>query len=368
MKRTIPALALSILMTMSATAPNLAAAESALGNTEGAGTSPLQTIQEIEVKLSDSGTCVCAELSKQIEEYRALAQDAEGAEKERLLGLIEGSTALLEKYEQVTISAVDGESFVDRKDLLEAAIASVVGFFSMLGYRLSAELLTQMHNNDRLDCVYTPVNAERTLKSAFVTDLKNGRFGAGAGAFTNAGNDVQRDNYFSLHNFRYVKSPNGTIVIADRYDYSKDDTFGAIQDIPIQLMYEAQEMGLLVPYYVVIVDAPEEGAENFTSDYLALEDGTVHIYDGADDECCDICDCECTREICSHIDKRGNKLCDVCKSVLEREFQGVERPKNKFFAKVSDFFNDTFSKMSEGWNSFVASLKDFFSFSWLKSN
>jgi hypothetical protein len=284
--------------------------------------------------------------------------------------LIYGLNLLIEKYVEVKVSATALEGVVDKKDVLEAAIASVVGFFNLLGYHLSAELLTQMRNNTSLDSLYTPVNADRTLQTAAITEIKNNHFSAGSGAFLNEGNQIQRDSYFSLHKFRYVKTQNGTLVITDRYDYSKDDTFGAIQDVPIQLMYEAQEMGLLVPYYVVIIDTPESGAENFTSDYVEYKNGIVHIYEGADDTCCHVDSCGETREARSHDDGNEDKLCDNCGSILDRDFVSVRKPNGvkKFFNDVSNFFKNTFESISQGWNSFVSSLKNFFSFSWLKNN
>lgn len=367
MKKTIPTILLTIYMSMTATAPLSVVAGSAFDDCEGVGTNPLQKIIQIETELSKNGTCVSGEIYKQIQEYTALLEGAEGEERDKILTLIENSTALLEKYQQVTLSSVASDSLVSREDILEAAIASVIGFFNMLGYRLSSELLTQMYNNTRLDCVYIPLNADRMMQTTAIAEIKKNRFGAGSGVFVNEGNEIQRDSYFSLHNFRYVKSENGTLVITDRYDYSKNDTFGAIQDVPIGLMYEAQEMGLLVPYYVVIIDSPNAGAENFTSDYVEFKNGVVHIYDGIDDTCCHVCACKETREARAHEDWDEDGLCDVCCSILDCDFVNPSAG-GGIFSGVSKFFKRTGAKMASGWRHFIKAMKNFFSFSWLKIN
>ena len=366
MKKTIPAILLAICMSMTATAPFSAVAETAFVDCEGAGTSPLQEMQKIETELSRNGTSVSGELYKQIEQYRELAKKAEGEELEKILSLIEKSEALLEKYQQVTACSVCSEYFANREDVLEAAIASVIGFFNMLGYRLSSELLTQMYANKRLDSIYLPLNADRMMQTATIAEIKKKKIGAGSGAFANEGNEIQRDSYFSLHNFRYAKTSNGTLAITDRYDYSANDSFGVIQDIPIGLMYEAQEMGLLTPYYVVIIDKPETGAENFTSDYLELKKGVVHIYDGVEDTSCHVGACKETRSARAHEDWDEDGLCDICDSILDDNFVCVIG--DGVFAKISVFFKRVGAKISRVWKEFIATMSEFFSFSWLKKD
>ena len=364
MKKTIPAILLAICMSITATPPISAVVGSAFDDSKGAGTSSLQEIQKIETELLKNGTSVSGEIYKQIQAYTTQLETAEGEEREKLLSLVEKSTALLEKYEQVTLSTVGDGKLVDRKDVLEAAIASVVGFFNMLGYQLSSELLTQMYLNARLDSIYLPINSDRMMQTSTIAEIKKNPLGAGSGVFANEGDEIQRDSYFSLHNFRYVRTDNGTLVITDRYDYSKDDTFGAIQDVPIQLMYEAQEMGLLTPYYVVVIDAPEEGVEDFTSDYIEFKNGVIHIYDGVEDTCCHIRACKETRDARAHEDWDEDGLCDQCGSILDYNFVNVSAG-GGIFANISVFFKKMGAKIAKGWRNFIGAMKNFFSFSWL---
>ena len=382
MKKTIPVLLISICMAITATAPISAVAESAFVNFEGAGTSELQEIQKIEELLYEENTSVSLEMYKQIERYSELAKNAEGQELARLLSLIESSTRLLEKHQKVRGVAGTNEKtktyarassmkeeVVTREEVLQSAIASVISFFNTFNYRLSAELLTQMYANNSLDCLYYPVNANRTLQSTAVAEIMSKDVSAGTGAFENEGNDVQRDNYFSLHNFRYAKTKNGTLVITDRYDYSPNDNFGVIQDVPIQMMYEAQEKGLLTPYYVVIMSAPETGEEDFTSDYLSMKNGMVHIYNNASEEMCCVQSCAHERVLCDHIDGNEDKICDSCYGIVDHDFVCVHTPLIKeedvdnFVGGVSGFFQNLFSKIAQGWNAFVEAIKNLFSFS-----
>lgn len=382
MKKTILALLISICLSVTATAPISALAEPAFANFDGAGTSGLKKIEEIESILDKKGTSVSFELNKQIERYRELAKNAQGQELARLNCLIEGLTRLIENHQKVngatvtkaqTKEASRGEKkkkeLADKEDVLQSAIASVISFFTTCNYLLSAELLTQMYVNDSLDSTYYPLNADRTLRSSAVSEIKNREVSVGTGAFENEGSEIQRDNYFSLHKFRYVKTKNGTLVITDRYDYSKSDNFGAIQNVPIQMMYEAQELGLLTPYYVVIVDSPEGGVEDFSSDYLSMTKNVVHIYNSADSEKCCVNTCNHTRSVCYHTDENEDSVCELCNGIVGSEFVCVDSPLIKeedvenLVGGVSGFFQNLFSKISKGWNSFVEALKNLFKFS-----
>ncbi|MCU9969734.1 alkyl hydroperoxide reductase [Mobiluncus mulieris] len=56
--------------------------------------------------------------------------------------------------------------------------------------------------------------------------------------------------YYAIHSFDWART-GSYITITDRYDFGKGDLH-SIEGVAIEIMYQAQQAGVLVPYYVSI--------------------------------------------------------------------------------------------------------------------
>lgn len=91
------------------------------------------------------------------------------------------------------------------------------------------------------------------LSSSVYTSIREGTKLEGSSSFPNSGGTNDQDLYYALHAFNFSKSASGrVVVIQDRYDYAQNDDYGSLGGIAVNVMYAAQEAGVLVPYYSVI--------------------------------------------------------------------------------------------------------------------
>ncbi len=77
---------------------------------------------------------------------------------------------------------------------------------------------------------------------------------SGSGAFPTSSSTDENDLYLAIHNFDYRKTSTGSVVvIEDRYDFEEGSMAGTIMDMAVNEMYNAQEAGVIVPYFSNIV-------------------------------------------------------------------------------------------------------------------
>lgn len=130
----------------------------------------------------------------------------------------------------------------------------VNAYFQSKGYVLASELLLHAYDNGELDSMYTPVHKDLITKSAVFQKIKrdNSRLES-SDEFPNSGDTVDKDLYYAIHAFRFLKSPTGRVVnIEDRYDYAKGSNYPSISGVATDWMYHAQEAGTLTPFFTSI--------------------------------------------------------------------------------------------------------------------
>ena len=207
----------------------------------------------LEQELESKGTDVVAELEKQIEYYQELLNSFISQEQaEQIENLISTTQELINEYQEYMNTE---QSRGDFHLIYTPAVATVIAYFNSQDYNLAAELLTHARDNNNLDSIYTPINSDDVLSSSVYTSIREGATLEGTGEFASSNNTNDQDLYYAFHYFYYTKSASGrVVVIQDRYDYAHSDDYGSIGGIAVNVMYAAQEAGVLVPYYSVITN------------------------------------------------------------------------------------------------------------------
>lgn len=218
------------------------------------------SVSEIENILINNGTNIDAELNDQIMYYEEMLRTVEDEEqRNKIVELMSTTKELINDY-RVYSNGVQTRSF---HAVYSPAIAAIVSYFNFKNYHLASELLTHAKNNKDLDSIYYPVNADIVLESAVFTDIRNNNNLQGSASFPNSGSTSDKDLYYALHSFYYSKSESGRVIeIQDRYDYAGDGGYNGISGIAINVMYDAQENGYLIPFYSVIIQDFEETKTN----------------------------------------------------------------------------------------------------------
>ncbi len=271
-------------------------------------------IVAIENALAAMGTDVVSELEKQKNGYESALVERALTDDERLQAqeLILMTDDLIFQYQE---RLGDKKGWLKDNFIYLQAIASVVAYFIANEYYLSAELLTHMQYNNQLDSVYRPFNVENVPLSSVTEGIRASKELQGSSRFPKAGTAKEVDLFYSVHQFSYAKFDGGeTVVIYDRYDYAPDGKFELFDNIPIQVMYAAQEAGVLVPYYTLIelkTDGENaDAAENFNR--IARAEGEYHLFtDGCDESCC-VGGCAYVRSVSDHTDGDADGKCDEC--------------------------------------------------------
>lgn len=227
-------------------------------------------IAKISMELESNDTDVLSELNKQLMYYQKFYLSTNNTEdKEKASRLIETTQELIDEY---TLYASSIQTNSTPHSTYSTAVGALIAAFNKRGYKLAAELLTHARDNDELDSIYEPLNKDIIPKSPIFTNIVNGSSTYGTTVFPLQGEIVEQDLYYSIHWCYYSKSNSGrAVVIQDRYDYAKGE-YDSFEGVIIDLMYEAQNAGVIVPFFSVITfDYTDKPARNQT--------GTIHMYD-----------------------------------------------------------------------------------------
>ena len=205
------------------------------------------------------------ELKNQIEYYQSLrARKTDIESQNKIDVLITATQNLLDSYEENSNEKTTNAD--SAKSGYDVAIAAVVAAFNKSGYRLSSELLTYMTVNKSPNTNYTPVNDDVMIGSPVLKKVWSNRFFEpdGSSNFPSTGaipggafdpNVKASDLYYSIHAFDFVTSyqlGNEYIILTDVYDYSEGSDYPSIAGVAIEVMYQAQQAGVLTPYHITI--------------------------------------------------------------------------------------------------------------------
>ena len=209
-------------------------------------------VQSIEDLLSTQGTNVSAELNSAIQRMKNDQLTSTSQEdRDKLQALIDATQQLSIDYENYSNNTVQrGISH----PVLTPAVAAVASYFSASGYLLSFELLVHAQDNNIQYSTYTPYYGSRILSSSVVQKIKQKQQDdTNSAVFEKTGSTVEQDLYYAIHKFNYsfVRST-GKFTLTDTYDFDYGDYEG-IANAAIDTMWQAQIIGVLVPYYVKII-------------------------------------------------------------------------------------------------------------------
>ncbi len=231
-------------------------------------------IKLVSQELKAQDTSIVTELQRQIDKYASMMELSKGEKIKKLESLINTTYELIDQYESYSLSSRGTYHAV-----YSAEVAAAIAVFSSLGYDLSAELLTHAKDNDKLDSRYIPVYDNNVPSSPVFINIRDGSVDFGSGAFPNSGTSDQKDLYYAIHSFNYRKSTSGRVVIIeDRYDFEQGSLGSSFTGMIVDQMYAAQEAGVIVPYYVYIVQNTSLPAENQSSSVLVDTPAETKLY------------------------------------------------------------------------------------------
>lgn len=203
----------------------------------------------IEQELRTAQTSVISELDKMIVAYaRIYNQSPDAAVQEKSQEIIDTLVELQDTY----LAEKSSVCSYALHPIYAIEVASVIAYFNLKGYNLSAELLTHMKSNTSLDSEYIPLYGGNVCESSVFQTIVDSQKTGGKGVFPNTGNKNDKDLYYAIHAFDFTRLGMLTIVISDRYDFASDKEYTSIAGVAISKMYQAQQDGYLTPFLVKI--------------------------------------------------------------------------------------------------------------------
>lgn len=309
-------------------------------------------LEFIEQALEEKDTDVVSELKKQKQNYQARLQNEQDKKKRaQLLELVENTQKLLDDYtekkEGVQAVSVSQKSIYSDLDIFfyENSVSACIAYFYANEYYLSAELLTHARYNRVQNSLYSPINIDILELSDEFNSVCDSDEAYGTGEFVKYGDVKDMDLFYSIHNFCYAKFQTGEVVtVYDNYDFVFDGGYDFIDDIPIKVMYLAQEKRVIVPFYTVIetrLSGTEKGRDNEAYPRIAYANGEYHLYKSE-------CSCDCFAEHvdgrredgAAHADWNNDGICDGCGAVVGEVVLPQEEQSwfDEVVATVTDFF------------------------------
>lgn len=243
----------------------------------------------IETVEKEIGMSVEDSLYEQLNYYVALSKSATN-NLGTINAMIEKTESLIETYTSnnsaIPMSRQANDSTAEYTTIIVAAIA----WFNASNYALSAELLTHAWENTSQD-IYIPVNGSRVYSSPVTYEiLKTTSLTEGivypiyTPLILNNTSRNEEDLGFSLHKVTYSRTSTTSkeIVISDVYDFDPSNTGIEILDSLVNIIDQAEELGLLTPYPVrITVDL----SQSLRPQVLSMQNSTytIRLYNYSDE-------------------------------------------------------------------------------------
>lgn len=278
-KKIISSVVLVLLLSVSGN--TLLGEASIKANAESLSTYDVMVMEDIEENISTGSEWfdTVSALRQQIVEYQTMRKQTKDEEtKDKLDNLIASTQRLVDCCVEQSLDAAN-EGIVSYADVgetigYETTIATAIGLFSSMGYKLSAELLTLAADNRYSELIYSPIYGGRAISSPLLQKIMADE-SATSGILTfpfAASNRNELDLSLSIHGVEYLKSgsPSKIISLSDRYDFEEwqlkdfwenfetdlDTTLENLKEffigLPNNFFAEIQEKGFVVPYDVLI--------------------------------------------------------------------------------------------------------------------
>ena len=115
-------------------------------------------------------------------------------------------------------------------------------------------LLSHAFCNTVINSIYYPSYGSIVESSSVFWQCRNNyNVSYSTGEFPNSGSTQERDLYYAIHLFSWYRLSNSYIRIVDGYDFAYDKNYwGTIQGYAVAVMYSAQQLGVINPFYVYI--------------------------------------------------------------------------------------------------------------------
>lgn len=180
---------------------------------------------------------------------------------------------------------------------LKAGIDALIVGFKLENWDLSAELLKKMRYNKVEGCEYYPRYGDVLSMTEEITSVvANSEHVVGSGEFNkgdiwgnipfiNHEEKFETDAHYAVNKFNYKKRFENNRVLVDvfdRYDFDKDPN-----NKLITMCYQAQERGILTPFYTIINNIEVKGKVMFNHDVVNDE---IHITKNGNVENCNLPD------------------------------------------------------------------------------
>ncbi|MGY3776543.1 hypothetical protein [Helcococcus sueciensis] len=207
------------------------------------------------------GTNVINELNKSIDYYENIlvSEDLNNKKIVQINSIIKNLNEQINKYKNYSNQenySLQNNTRAVSNAIYSTAVSAVISWFNAQGYVLSAELLTHARDNTSYNSLYVPYNGRRVIQSPVYKNIVQQSSTSSKGVFPNSGTVVQRDLFYSIHEFHWSKHNYGNVTIIDKYDFSKDLNYetSSIAGVAIRTMYEAQQHGVITPYGIKITN------------------------------------------------------------------------------------------------------------------
>lgn len=207
------------------------------------------------------GTSVREIMTKEIEAiYAEISVEQDAEKKERLYDLIREYENVIVEYETYQASQAQGNNEINTLNseytdaALIAGVDAVISYFTLNDYPLAAELMTYSKKSGGR--TYYPVrtdNVRRTSEYARVRGLcvQAGSNSISGSAEFNQGTKAENDLYYAIHGCSYTYS-NHTLTFKDLYDFELAGSYESLANIAVNMLYVAQQRGIVQPYYLFI--------------------------------------------------------------------------------------------------------------------
>lgn len=213
-------------------------------------------IATVENALNTQNTDVISELHNQINEYQIALANADGTEEQsKIERLIVTTKTLIRDYSNYKKQS-DKSAIQSSNDIYSAAVATVIAYFSVNNYKLSAELLTHARDNEILNSPYDPEYGYRCYSSPVVDAIWKSMDYSSTAVFPKKPfqSDELDDLAYAIHGFSFTAhhDSDNYLEIVDTYDYAYQTEYTGVAGVAVETMYQAQEAGVITPYVVVI--------------------------------------------------------------------------------------------------------------------
>ncbi len=210
------------------------------------------TINYYESYLESKHSSVLKELAKEKERLQTVIRlEDDHNQVQKLKNLIRNYSNMIDEYEEFLKN--QNRSIVPYgvdNPILSPAVSAIVAYFISQNYALAAELLTYA-KEESTGGTYSPALIAHVYDTKEYEKLRVWirTKPSGSSAFEKGSTVADNDLYYAIHGYDYDYS-GGSLTITDVYDFAPNSRYDGLAGTAINTMYQAQTLGVIVPYDV----------------------------------------------------------------------------------------------------------------------